>query len=117
MTGFVDRSEKFRQRFVASRNLERRPRDLMSIWQGKDESLRDYISRFSTEAKQVTDCDDKLISIALSSGLRPGEIVQFVRAARKSLGVYNFGGDKQGGTGCRGPHQAERTERQWKEEG
>ena len=40
----------------------------MSLHQGKNESLRDYINRFTREALKVPDLEDKVAMIALQQG-------------------------------------------------
>ncbi|KAK1386147.1 hypothetical protein POM88_023882 [Heracleum sosnowskyi] len=62
---FMELSKAFIIQFVSGRVHEKSYASLMSIQQGKNESLREYLNRFTREALKVPDLEDKLAMIAL----------------------------------------------------
>ncbi|KAK1401275.1 hypothetical protein POM88_000880 [Heracleum sosnowskyi] len=62
---FKELSKAFINQFVSGRVHEMNSTSLMGIQQGKNESLRDYINRFTKEAFKVPDLEDKVAMIAL----------------------------------------------------
>ncbi|KAL8103834.1 hypothetical protein AgCh_028144 [Apium graveolens] len=67
---FRELSQDFIKQFIIGRVHEKSSASLMSIVQGAKESLRDYLNRFTKEALQVPDLDDKVAMIALQQGTR-----------------------------------------------
>lgn len=82
INNFASLSELFMRRFIVSRRLEKGQDNLMSIKKGKEETLKDYISRFRSEISRVTDCDDHLISIALTIKLKPKNFQEYLTLER-----------------------------------
>ena len=62
---FKELSKTFINQFVSERVHEKSSTSFMSLQQGKNESLRDYINRFTGEALKVPDLEDKVDIIAL----------------------------------------------------
>ncbi|XP_021717448.1 uncharacterized protein LOC110685259 [Chenopodium quinoa] len=50
----------------------------MSLQQAEDESLRDYLTRFSNESSRITSLDQGLAVFALRNGLQVGKFVDFI---------------------------------------
>ncbi|KAK1372679.1 hypothetical protein POM88_028872 [Heracleum sosnowskyi] len=65
---FKELSKGFINQFVRGRVHEKSSASLMTIQQGKNEALRDYINRFTWEALNVPDLEDKVAMIALQQG-------------------------------------------------
>ncbi|KAK1378105.1 hypothetical protein POM88_024849 [Heracleum sosnowskyi] len=61
-------NKAFINQFVSGRVHEKSSASLMTIQQGKNEALRDYINRFTREALKVPDLEDKVAMIALQQG-------------------------------------------------
>ncbi|XP_074374209.1 uncharacterized protein LOC141714596 [Apium graveolens] len=57
---FNDLSQAFIKQFISGRVHEKSSTSLMGIVQGANESLREYLNRFTKEALKVPDLDDKL---------------------------------------------------------
>ena len=65
---FKELSRAFINQFISGRVHEKSSASLMSMTQGKNESLREYLNRFTKEALKVPDLDDKVAMIALQQG-------------------------------------------------
>ncbi|MCI08238.1 hypothetical protein A2U01_0029314, partial [Trifolium medium] len=65
-----DLTEQFRRHFTASRRHPKTVATFDAIYQGQDESLRNYIERFNKEVVQVNTTDD-MKHYLLERGLRP----------------------------------------------
>ncbi|KAK1401684.1 hypothetical protein POM88_001289 [Heracleum sosnowskyi] len=65
---FKELSKAFINQFVSGRVHEKSSASLMGIRQGENESLREYINRFTKEALKVPDLEDKVAMIALQQG-------------------------------------------------
>ncbi|XP_021756193.1 uncharacterized protein LOC110721364 [Chenopodium quinoa] len=50
----------------------------MSLQQGDEESLRDYLTRFSNESSRITNLDQGLAVFALRNGLQVGKFLDFM---------------------------------------
>ena len=48
---------------------------LFTILQGKDESLKDYLTRFNTKALQIEGCTDDLAMSTMMAGLMPTKLL------------------------------------------
>ncbi|MCI57796.1 hypothetical protein A2U01_0079047, partial [Trifolium medium] len=68
-----DLTDQFRRHFTASRRHPKSVATLEAIYQGQDESLRDYIKRFNKDAVQVNTTDD-MKHYLLERGLRPRSV-------------------------------------------
>ncbi|XP_074324345.1 uncharacterized protein LOC141706224 [Apium graveolens] len=62
---FSDLSQDFIKQFISGNVHKKSSASLMSIVQGANESLMDYLNRFIKEASKVPDLDDKVAMIAL----------------------------------------------------
>ena len=65
---FKELSRAFIGQFISGKTHEKSSASLMNLLQGKNESLRDYINRFTKEALKVPDLDEKVAMIALQQG-------------------------------------------------
>ncbi|XP_063936204.1 uncharacterized protein LOC135147248 [Daucus carota subsp. sativus] len=65
---FADLSRAFIGQFVGSKTHAKSSASLMNLHQGKNESLREYMNRFTKEALKVPDLDQKVAMIALQQG-------------------------------------------------
>ena len=65
ITSFKDLSNAFVAQFISGKTHEKSSASLMNLEQGKNESLRDYLNRFTKEALKVPDLDEKVAMIAL----------------------------------------------------
>ena len=68
ITSFKDLSNAFVAQFISGKTHEKISTSLMNLEQGKNESLRDYLNRFTKEALKVLDLDEKVAMIALQQG-------------------------------------------------
>ncbi|XP_057249027.1 uncharacterized protein LOC130590545 [Beta vulgaris subsp. vulgaris] len=58
--------------FVSNRRRERTTGELLSVKQGANESLRDYIGRFNVEAVSIPRLQQDVAVLALMTGLKEG---------------------------------------------
>ncbi|XP_074328098.1 uncharacterized protein LOC141665991 [Apium graveolens] len=65
---FKDLSQDFIKQFISGRVHEKSLSSLMGIVKGENESMREYLNRFTNEAMKVPDLDDKVAMIALQQG-------------------------------------------------
>ncbi|KAK1353835.1 hypothetical protein POM88_052200 [Heracleum sosnowskyi] len=65
---FRELSKEFINQFVSGWVHEKSSASLMGIQQGNNESLREYINRFTREALKILDLEDKVAMIALQQG-------------------------------------------------
>ena len=68
IASFKELSRAFIGQFISGNTHEKSPASLISIEQGKNESLRTHINRFTKEAIKVPDLDKKVAMIALQQG-------------------------------------------------
>ena len=68
IASFKELSRAFIGQFISGKTHKKSSASLMSIEQGKNESLRTYIDRFTKEALKVPDLDEKVAMIALQQG-------------------------------------------------
>ncbi|XP_056688645.1 uncharacterized protein [Spinacia oleracea] len=71
--GYKDLVTKFRLQFISNYRKEKSTHELMTVTQGKDESLRDYMTSFPKEATMISCVKADVALFALQSGLNPGE--------------------------------------------
>ncbi|KAK1365344.1 hypothetical protein POM88_040905 [Heracleum sosnowskyi] len=65
---FKDLSTAFINQFISGRVHEKSSASLMNLIQGKNETLRDYLKRFTKETLNIPDLDNKVAMIALQQG-------------------------------------------------
>lgn len=76
----------FAAQFVSSRAFSKTTAHLMTVHQGPEESLREYMVRFNNESLQVRDRDDKVVMAAFVNGLRRQKLyAEFVERPPKSV--------------------------------
>lgn len=79
---FSDLVEQFRNHFISGRRRQKASVELMSVKQGKDESLRDYLTRFNKEAITVSKSKPDVVIMALQYGLRPGPFRDYLTKSK-----------------------------------
>ncbi|KAK1397108.1 hypothetical protein POM88_006971 [Heracleum sosnowskyi] len=65
---FRELSTAFISQFISGRVHEKSSASLMNLTQGKNETLRDYLKRFTKETLNIPDLDNKVAMIALQQG-------------------------------------------------
>ncbi|XP_056698470.1 uncharacterized protein [Spinacia oleracea] len=83
ITSFRQLAILFRTQYVANIARERMTGELMSVIQGPQESLREYISRFNMEASNILKLQQEVAVLAMMTGLRDGEFKSYL--GRKSF--------------------------------
>ncbi|XP_021724325.1 uncharacterized protein LOC110691697 [Chenopodium quinoa] len=78
ITGWKDLSNKFKSKFSTANRREKTTAELMGLQQGEDESLQDYLTRFSNESSKITSLDQGLAVFALRNGLQAGKSLDFM---------------------------------------
>jgi Retrotransposon gag protein len=68
ISSFEELSDAFINQFISGGIHEKSSASLMNVVQGKNESLRDYIKRFTDETLGITDLENKIAMVALQSG-------------------------------------------------
>ncbi|XP_057248573.1 uncharacterized protein LOC130590369 [Beta vulgaris subsp. vulgaris] len=72
ISSFSQLSSTFSTHFVSNRRHERTTGELLSVKQGANESLRDYIGRFNVEAVSIPRLQQDVAVLALMTGLKEG---------------------------------------------
>ncbi|GKA63172.1 reverse transcriptase domain-containing protein [Tanacetum coccineum] len=72
--GFHQLRDKFRANFLQQRRFQKTQAEILGIRQRPNESLKDYVARFSKETLHMVDRSDAMVSGAFISGLRPGRL-------------------------------------------
>ncbi|XP_010667003.1 uncharacterized protein LOC104884108 [Beta vulgaris subsp. vulgaris] len=72
ISSFSQLSSTFSTHFVSNRRRERTTGELLSIKQGENESMRDYIGRFNVEAVSIPKLQQDVAVLALMTGLKEG---------------------------------------------
>ncbi|XP_057252269.1 uncharacterized protein LOC130592118 [Beta vulgaris subsp. vulgaris] len=72
ISSFSQLSSTFSTHFVSNRRRERTTGELLSVKQGANESLRDYIGRFNVEAVSIPRLQQDVAVLALMTGLKEG---------------------------------------------
>ncbi|XP_021736471.1 uncharacterized protein LOC110703022 [Chenopodium quinoa] len=78
ITGWSDLANTFKSKFSTANRREKTNAELMSLQQAEDESLRDYLTRFSNETSRITSLDQSLAVFALRNGLQAGKFLDFM---------------------------------------
>ncbi|XP_048501501.1 uncharacterized protein LOC125497844 [Beta vulgaris subsp. vulgaris] len=76
ISSFSQLSSTFSTHFVSNRRRERNTGELLSVKQGANESLRDYIGRFNVEAVSIPRLQQDVAVLALMTGLKEGSPFQ-----------------------------------------
>ncbi|XP_057723967.1 uncharacterized protein LOC130939916 [Arachis stenosperma] len=82
ISSFDDFSKLFINQFAASKIYVRDSDYLSTIRQGQHESLKDYMTRFTTAAMEIPDLNSEVQLHALKSGLRPGKFQEAIAVAK-----------------------------------
>ena len=69
VSSFEELSKLFVNNFIGGQRHKRSSSSLLTIEQGKNESLRSFITRFNKEALSVDEVDDKLLLAAFHNGV------------------------------------------------
>ena len=75
---FADLGVKFINQFLTSKKVKKGPDHMLTIRQGKGESLRSYIARFNAELHNVEDCELRFATSALKAGLTTGPFLHSI---------------------------------------
>jgi hypothetical protein len=78
---------KFLNQFLAVRRRKKNPTYLLSLVQGKAESLKDYLQRFNQEKLIVENPDEQTILSALMNGIKVEGLLMAELARRPTLGT------------------------------
>ena len=78
---------QFMNQFLAVRRRKNNPAYLLSLVQGKEESLKDYLHRFNQEKLTVENLDDQTILSALMNGFKAEGPLMAELARRPTLGT------------------------------
>ncbi|XP_021767709.1 uncharacterized protein LOC110732102 [Chenopodium quinoa] len=62
----------FMEHFITLVDRTKMTAELMSLFQGKDEPLREFITRFNKEATTIPNMSQEVALLAMQSGLLPG---------------------------------------------
>ena len=114
---FRDLREAFLTRFATLVAQKKSKTHLLSIRQGRDETLRQYLARFTEESHKVEGFDDKDDIMAITEGVRTSDflksivgkvprcMVELMTRARTYMGIEDYldgrDGRKSGGQGSR----------------
>ena len=80
---------EFLSRFIGSKTRKKDKTHLWSLKQGKDESLKKYIDRFSEGMNLIDEFTDSDVLSALREGLQEGELLtSIIRRAPKTFGEF-----------------------------
>ncbi|XP_057739852.1 uncharacterized protein LOC130956943 [Arachis stenosperma] len=86
---FQELAKQFEQHFAASAIYLHDSDYLTTIKQGPQESLKDYITRFTKVAMQIPDLHPEVHLHAIKSGLRPGKFQETIAVAKpKTLAEF-----------------------------
>ncbi|PWA41064.1 reverse transcriptase domain-containing protein [Artemisia annua] len=80
--GFHQLRDKFRANFLQQRRFQKTQAEILGIRQRPDESLKDYVARFSKETLHMADRSDVMVSGAFISGTAPRTLVQRLHTSR-----------------------------------
>ena len=72
ITGFKDLSKKFMDNYQILVDVGKLTEDLTMVVQGPNETLRDYIRRFSRAMAEIPNVEDRIARFAFKNGLRYG---------------------------------------------
>ncbi|XP_014499028.1 uncharacterized protein LOC106760112 [Vigna radiata var. radiata] len=77
---FAELRQLFTQQYAANKTPGMTYTALVRLRQGRDESLKSFMDRFSRTARQVRNADQRLIVSALTTALRPGPFCDYLHA-------------------------------------
>ena len=75
MDNFEQLSNTFLRHFIGGQRPKRSANHLLTIRQGKRETLRSYVKRFTRETLEVDEADDKVQLTTFKAGLRSRDLV------------------------------------------
>ena len=75
MDNFEQLSNTFLRHFIGGQRPKRPANHLLTIRQGKRETLRSYVKRFTRETLEVDEADDKVQLTTFKAGLRSRDLV------------------------------------------
>jgi hypothetical protein len=78
---------QFLNQFLAVQRRKKNPAYLLSLVQGKEESLKDYMQRFNQEKLMVESLDEQTILSALMNGIKTEGPLMAKLAQRPTLGT------------------------------
>ncbi|XP_021722395.1 uncharacterized protein LOC110689871 [Chenopodium quinoa] len=78
ITGRSHLANKFKSKFSTANRREKTTAELMGLQQAEDESLRDYLTRFSNESSRITSLDQSLAVFALRNDLQAEKFLDFM---------------------------------------
>jgi hypothetical protein len=78
---------QFLNQFIAVQRRKKSPAYLLSLVQGKAESLKDYMQRFNQEKLMVKSPDEQMILLALMNGIKAEGPLMAELARRPTLGA------------------------------
>ncbi|XP_016178873.1 uncharacterized protein LOC107621359 [Arachis ipaensis] len=82
ITSFDEFAKMFINHFAAFKIYVRDSDYLSTIKQGQHESLKDYMTRFTTAAMEIPDLNPEVQLNAIKSGLRPGKFQEAIAVAK-----------------------------------
>lgn len=68
-------SKQFISHYIGAQRQRRSAAHLLTVRQRREETLREYVSRFNKETLTVDDLDDKVSVTAFMSGIQPGKLL------------------------------------------
>ena len=74
ISSFDELAEKSKCHFSSRTTRTKQSIEMMSIRQGKDESLRNYVSRFDKESLHVLDPEENILTFAFRQGLNSNRL-------------------------------------------
>nr|GFC83766.1 reverse transcriptase domain-containing protein [Tanacetum cinerariifolium] len=72
--GFHQLRDRFQANFLQQRRFQKTQVKIIGIRQRPDESLKDYVARFSKDTLHMADRSDVMVLRAFISGIRPGRL-------------------------------------------
>ncbi|GJW56772.1 gag protein, partial [Tanacetum coccineum] len=72
--GFHQLRDKFKANFLQQSRFPKTQTQILGIQKQPEESLKDYVARFSKETLHMANRSDAMVSGAFISGLRPGRL-------------------------------------------
>jgi hypothetical protein len=87
---FADLGRKFLIQFFAGRKRKKSSGHLLTLVQGKDESLKSYIMRFNQEKLSLDNVTDEMAFAALFQGIHPGGALMMELAKKQPDNLQEF---------------------------
>nr|XP_025629568.1 uncharacterized protein LOC112722645 [Arachis hypogaea] len=110
ITSFDEFAKMFINHFAASKIYVRDPNYLSTIKQGPHESIKDYMTRFTTAAMEIPDLNPEVQLHAIKSGLRPGKFQEAIAVAKPKT-LEEFRDKATGQIEIEELHETQRNER------